>query len=457
MTCSPASGTNFALNSTATITCNSTDNAGNTGVQTFNIIIEDEEDPVLLITGDVYVEAVAPSSATATFSVSATDNVDTFGAPVTSGSAPAIVCSHLSGDTFSFGTTIVTCTATDSEGNDTTDDFNVVVEDTTGPTLIITLDDTDLNVGDTALVTFTFSEAPIGFDNADVSAENGTLDTITGSGTVYTATFTPTTDVEDATNVITVGTDWSDANTPTGNVPTSSTVSTNYTIDTATPIISNVTTEVLYPAGLSIRWTTNEPTTSQVQYGLTTAYGSTSPLDSALVTEHIVDIHGLDSPAEYHFEIITTDPSGNTASTTTEGSGSASTSEGGSGGVTSTGGGLFQTPVAPTPTTPTNTNPQEPTPTPENTPITPAETTTPENPETPVDNNNTPTPNPTESTPTPEPTPTTPVTGGTPGGTPAPAFNPADATLDIGGAGNPEAEPATEEVAPVEGVNDAGG
>lgn len=115
VTCAPASGTNFALNSTATITCNSTDNAGNTGVQTFNIIIEDEEDPVLLVPGDISVEAVAASSATATFSVSATDNVDTFGAPVTSGSAPAIVCSHLSGDTFNFGTTMVTCTATDTE------------------------------------------------------------------------------------------------------------------------------------------------------------------------------------------------------------------------------------------------------------------------------------------------------------------------------------------------------
>ena len=65
---------------------------------------------------------------------------------MTSGSAPAIVCSHLTGDTFNFGTTIVTCTATDSEGNDTTDDFNVIVEDTIAPTLVITLDDTALNV-----------------------------------------------------------------------------------------------------------------------------------------------------------------------------------------------------------------------------------------------------------------------------------------------------------------------
>lgn len=155
---------------------------------------------------------------------------------MTSGAAPAIVCSNLTGDTFSFGTTIVTCTATDSEGNDTTDDFNVIVEDTIDPTLVITLDDTALNIGDTALVTFTFSETPVGFDNADVTVENGTIDTITGSGTVYTATLTPTAGVEDTTNKITVGTDWSDANTPTGNAPAGATDSPNYEMDTLAPL-----------------------------------------------------------------------------------------------------------------------------------------------------------------------------------------------------------------------------
>lgn len=154
---------------------------------------------------------------------------------MTSGAAPAIVCSHLTGDTFNFGTTIVTCTATDTQSNDTTGSFNVVVQDTIKPTLSITLDDTTLNIGDTALVTFTFSETPVGFDNSDVTVENGTIDTIAGSGTIYTATLTPTAGVEDATNKITVGTDWSDANTPTGNSPVAATDSPNYEIDTLAP------------------------------------------------------------------------------------------------------------------------------------------------------------------------------------------------------------------------------
>lgn len=112
VTCLPVSGTEFPLNSIAIITCNSTDIAGNTGVQTFEIVIEDEVDPALLLPGDISVESNVPTAVP--FTVSATDNVDTFGAPVLSGANPAIVCSHLTGGTF-FGTTIVVCTATDSE------------------------------------------------------------------------------------------------------------------------------------------------------------------------------------------------------------------------------------------------------------------------------------------------------------------------------------------------------
>ena len=69
-----------------------------------------------------------------------------------------------------------------------------------------------------------------------MTVENGTIDTIAGSGTVYTATLTPTGGVEDTTNKITVGTDWSDANTPIGNAPAGSTDSPNYEIDTLSPI-----------------------------------------------------------------------------------------------------------------------------------------------------------------------------------------------------------------------------
>ena len=46
--------------------------------------------------------------------------------------------------------------------------------------------------GNTETITFTFSEAPTGFDLSDVAVTGGTLSALSGSGTTYTATFTVT-------------------------------------------------------------------------------------------------------------------------------------------------------------------------------------------------------------------------------------------------------------------------
>ena len=80
--------------------------------------------------------------------------------------------------------------------------------DTTAPTLTtpITISDTALQIGDTATVTFTFSEAVTGFTNDDLTIENGTLSSVSSSdgGTTWTATLTPTAGVSDPSNIITL-------------------------------------------------------------------------------------------------------------------------------------------------------------------------------------------------------------------------------------------------------------
>ena len=65
---------------------------------------------------------------------------------------------------------------------------------------------TALKVGETSSVTITFSEAVTGFTNADLTVANGTLSSVTtgDGGITWTATFTPTANIEDATNVITL-------------------------------------------------------------------------------------------------------------------------------------------------------------------------------------------------------------------------------------------------------------
>ena len=108
--------------------------------------------------------------------------------------------------------------------------------DTTPPTVSVSLDDPALKAGETATVTFTFSEIPVGFTADDVTVENGTLSAFdaTADPLVYSATFTPTPAIEAATNVIGVGAGYTDA---AGNTGTPG-VSANYTIDTLNPTVS---------------------------------------------------------------------------------------------------------------------------------------------------------------------------------------------------------------------------
>lgn len=53
----------------------------------------------------------------------------------------------------------------------------------------------------------------------------------------------------------------------------------------------------------AITWTTNIAADSQVEYGPTAAYGSSSSLDSAAVTEHAVTLTGLTAGTLYHYRV----------------------------------------------------------------------------------------------------------------------------------------------------------
>ena len=86
----------------------------------------------------------------------------------------------------------------------------------------------NLKVGETSTLTITFSEAVTGFDNSDITLENGTLTAVSSSdgGVTWTGTFTPTDDIEDTTNVISVGTTLTDL---AGNAPLTGADTANYT------------------------------------------------------------------------------------------------------------------------------------------------------------------------------------------------------------------------------------
>ncbi|MNO21284.1 Endo-1,4-beta-xylanase A precursor [compost metagenome] len=90
-------------------------------------------------------------------------------------------------------------------GTGTTDSNNYAI-DTVRPTAAIVVADTALAIGETSLVTITFSEAVTGFNNADLTIANGTMSAVSSSdgGITWTATFTPAASIAAATNIITL-------------------------------------------------------------------------------------------------------------------------------------------------------------------------------------------------------------------------------------------------------------
>ncbi len=114
-----------------------------------------------------------------------------------------------------------------------------IVIDTQQPTATIVVADSALRVGETSLVTITFSEAVTGFTNADLTIANGTLSVVSSAdgGVTWTATVTPTNSITDATNLITL--DNTGVIDAAGNVGSGTTDSNNYAIDTVRPTLAS--------------------------------------------------------------------------------------------------------------------------------------------------------------------------------------------------------------------------
>mgnify|MGYP001765487739 CR=1 FL=1 len=77
--------------------------------------------------------------------------------------------------------------------------------------------------------------------------------------------------------------------------------SVTFTIDSSTPVIGGVTVSGITDSSATVTWTTTETSTSQVEYGVTSTYGSSSVLESSLVTNHTVNLTGLVSGTTYHY------------------------------------------------------------------------------------------------------------------------------------------------------------
>ncbi len=79
-------------------------------------------------------------------------------------------------------------------------------------------------------------------------------------------------------------------------------------------VISNVSATNITDTSATIIWTTDQAATSQVEYGTTTDYGSTTTLDTALLTSHYVTLSGLTPDTLYHYRVISSNVAGSAES-----------------------------------------------------------------------------------------------------------------------------------------------
>ena len=253
-------------NQSATGTCQ--DLAGNSASDTQSGINIDKTNPILNLPSDMTVEATSPAGAIVNYSVSASDNLD---------ATPAFSCTPASGSTFVLSTTMVNCSATDHADNTSFGNFNITVQDTTGPVIAFHADVT--------------AEATSAL-GANVNYSNPTTtDDVDGTGV---AICSPASGNLFALGNTTVTCNATDSNQNAA-IPTTFTV---HVVDTTAPIIAahaDITVEATSASGAVVSYTSSA--TSDVVDGAGTAFclpasGTTFSLGNTTITCTATDSNG---------------------------------------------------------------------------------------------------------------------------------------------------------------------
>ncbi len=259
---------------------------------------------------------------TITLSATASDNVGVVGVqfnidgtPAQSEDTSAPYAIDYNTTALSGGSHTLSATARDAAGNRTTSTvFTVTVNntppDTTPPTISAISSGTPTQTATT--ITWTTNEA------ADSRILYGTTSSY-GSATTLNASLVTTHTA--AVSGLSSGTLYhyqivsKDASGNTATT-TDSTFTTASAPDTTAPVISAISSGTPGQTSTTISWTTDEASDSQVTYGPTTAYGSTTTLNTTLVTTHSVTLSGLSANTLYHYEVVSKDAAANTATST---------------------------------------------------------------------------------------------------------------------------------------------
>jgi hypothetical protein len=82
--------------------------------------------------------------------------------------------------------------------------------------------------------------------------------------------------------------------------------------DTTAPVISNINVINRQQRQVTVTWTTNEASSSQVEYGqLPCPCSLNTPKDQNMITSHSMVVNGLNANTTYHYRVKSWDPAGN--------------------------------------------------------------------------------------------------------------------------------------------------
>ena len=79
------------------------------------------------------------------------------------------------------------------------------------------------------------------------------------------------------------------------------------------PVLAAISSQGISSSGVTIVWTTDKASDSQVEFGTTISYGSVTVLNSTMMTIHSVILNGLSGGTTYHFRVKSKDAAGNLA------------------------------------------------------------------------------------------------------------------------------------------------
>ncbi|NVC63650.1 tandem-95 repeat protein [Vibrio sp. 05-20-BW147] len=324
-------------NGTLTVTASQSDAAGNTSSAASTTITLDNSAPsapsiTTPIEGDGKVNAaedndvlIAGSGAETGNSVTVTidDGASSLNRTVTADNSGnwMISGSEFDVSTFNNGALTVTASQSDAAGNTSSAASTTITLDNALPSIGISSDKSALKAGETATLTFTLSESETDFTAADVTVAGGTLSNFSGSGTSYTATFTPAEkSTEDAT-IDVAAEKFSDA---AGNLNTAATQLV-ISVDTAIPTGHNISIDQesinkTNEQAMSFTFAAAEVNamfTYSVSDGTTTIDGASQTITSETMQVTGIDVTSLQE-GTLTVSVVVTDAAGNASDAVTD-------------------------------------------------------------------------------------------------------------------------------------------